>query len=65
MKKPTLCKVKQKCEDCKAYVTRYESKYGGYDFEIWEECAFKHYKQGNKNQEECYKIAMKRYEDSQ
>ena len=43
----TICKAPQKCEDCRAYVTRggwISTPSGGYD-DSWEECIFKHKKE--------------------
>ena len=67
MKKPTLCKAKQNCKDCNAYVTKDDTVYreNGYDVDVYEVCAFKHYKASNKNEKDYYDIRLKQYMDYQ
>ena len=45
----TVCDAPQKCEDCKAYVTRFHDNYteSGHDVDVWEECAFGYIKRKN------------------
>ena len=46
-----VCTANKKCEDCKAYVTRWYDNYteSGHDVDEWEECAFGYVKLENWN----------------